>query len=450
MNNPHSSIPGPRGNFLMGNLLDLRRGRLKYLFKVAETYRDIARLGFGPIKAVLVFHPDGVQHVLQDNHSNYSKETRAFSSLKKTLGNGLLVSNGDFWLRQRRLIQPAFHRQEINNYAEMMVIETLAMLDGWSKSTQDGKGFDLQKELMRLTLAIVTQALFGSKVTDPDGRIGADIAILIADPTYQFDHLFFPPDWVPTRHNRQLHAARKDLNRLINEIISGRHGYETEFKDLLSRLMLVKDETGQGMSDRQVRDEVITLFLAGHETTAVALSWTVYLLSQHPEAEQRLVHELGEVLGGRTPTIDDLPRLVYTRMVFNESLRLYPPAWFTERMALKDDEILGYSVPAGTTVIVSPLVTHRHPEFWPDPETFIPERFNAENSSGRPRYAYFPFGGGPRQCIGSNFALLEAQLILATVLQRYHLELEPGQEVVPEPLVTLRPKGGLWMRIEER
>ncbi len=203
------------------------------------------------------------------------------------------------------------------------------------------------------------------------------------------------------------------------------------------------------MSDQQLRDEVMTLFLAGHETTAVALSWTLYLLSQHPEVEAKLRSELDEVLGGRAPTLSDLPQLAYTRMVLDESLRLYPPAWVTERKALSEDEISGFHIPAGTTVVISPYATHRHPQFWPDAEIFDPERFQAGCSAGRPRYAYFPFGGGPRQCIGNSFALLEAQIILAAIIQRYRLEFAPGWKVMPEPLVTLRPKGGLWMMVKE-
>ncbi len=403
-----------------------------------------------PTSAVLVFHPDGVQHVLQDNHANYTKQTRAFAGLKPLLGNGLLVSDGDFWLRQRRLMQPAFHRQQINTFAEMMIAETDAMLDRWARANQPGKPINVQHEMMRLTLAIVTQALFGSKVGDPDGTLGKNIGILLGDSTFRFDHPFYPPLWAPTGQNRRFKKARAELDRVIYSLIASRRSAAAEQHDLLNLLMAAQDPaSGQGMSDTQLRDEVMTLFLAGHETTAVSLSWTLYLLSQHPQVEARLRDELDETLGGRPPTLGDLPALSYTRMVLDESMRLYPPAWITERKALADDEICGYSVPAGTTVVVSPFATHRHVHFWTDPEVFDPQRFSAERSAGRPRYAYFPFGGGPRQCIGNNFALIEAQLILALIVQRCRLEMAPGWKVEPEPLVTLRPKGGLWMVLNQ-
>jgi cytochrome P450 len=235
---------------------------------------------------------------------------------------------------------------------------------------------------------------------------------------------------------------------VIYALIDARRGHESEHHDLLSMLMLAKDESnGEHMSDQQLRDEVMTLFLAGHETTAVALSWTLYLLSQHPEAESRLRGELGQTLDGRNPSLADLPSLLYTRASLDESLRLYPPAWVTERKALGEDEVCGYRLPAGTTVVVSPYVTHRHPQLWPDPDSFEPQRFLNGHPADRPRYAYFPFGGGPRQCIGNYFALIEAQLILAMILQRYRLTLAPGWRVEPEPLITLRPKGGLWMNL---
>ncbi len=446
----NSTIPGPRGHFLTGSLPELQRDRLAYLLAWREQFGDIVRLRMGPVAAVAVYHPDGVQHVLQDNHANYSKETRAFAGLRPLLGNGLLVSNGEFWLRQRRLMQPAFHRQQISAFGELFTRETLSTLDGWGAAIQGGQAINIQQEMMRLTLAIVTQALFGSRVSDADGIISSRITALLSDSIFRFDHPIYPPLWVPTRRNQEFKANRSDLDREIYRLIAARRGSEAEHHDLLSLLMQAGDEaSGEKMSDRQLRDEVMTLFIAGHETTAVALSWTFYLLSQHPDVESRLGAELHKVLNGRTPGLADLPQLAYTRSVLDESLRLYPPAWVTERMALKDDEIGGYPIPAGTTVVISPYATHRHPGFWPEPESFDPDRFRLEQSDGRPRYAYFPFGGGPRLCIGNNFALLEAQLILATILQRFRLELAPDWKVEPEPLVTLRPKDGLWMRIKE-
>lgn len=391
-----------------------------------------------------------MQHVLQDNQANYSKETRAFDDLKPMLGNGLLVSNGDFWLRQRRLMQPAFHRQQISSFAELMINETQAMLDGWAVPSRSGKTINVQQEMMRLTLAIVTQALFESKVSDPEGTIGKSIGILLADSIFRFDHPFYPPLWAPTGQNRKFKRARAELDGVIYALIADRRRQSGEHADLLAMLMAAQDDTnGSGMSDEQLRDEVMTLFLAGHETTAVALSWTFFLLSQNPEVEARLRNELDNSLDGRLPTIGDLPAMPYTRMVLDESMRLFPPAWITERKAVNDDEICSYRIPAGTTIVISPYVTHRHAQFWPQAEVFDPQRFSPERTAGRPRYAYFPFGGGPRQCIGNNFALIEAHLILAMVMQRYRLELAPSWKVEAEPLVTLRPKGGLWMKCTE-
>lgn len=445
------SIPGPKGHFLTGNLPEIQRNRLPFLLELRQEYGDIVRLRLGPAQAVIVFHPQDVQHVLQDNHTAYSKETRVFNLLKPALGNGLLVSNGDYWLGQRRLMQPAFHRQQINHFGELFSRETLAMLENWKAFQKNGQSFDLQGEMMRLTLSIVSQALFSSKVEDADGAIGSSITYLLGDLMYRFDHPFYPSLWLPTPRNRHFIQARAELDRVIYALINRRRNSSVEHHDLLAMLMGARDEsTGQaGMTDQQLRDELITLFIAGHETTAVALSWTFYLISQHPAVEARLRQELDNVLGGRAPTMADLPALGYTRQMLEESLRLYPPAWVTERMAIQDDEIGGYPIPAGTTLVISQYVTHRHPGFWPDAETFNPDRFSPEQSSSRPRYAYFPFGGGPRQCIGNTFALVEAQLILATIFQRYRLELAPGWKVEPEPLITLRPRGGIWMSMKE-
>jgi cytochrome P450 len=452
MNTSTSIIPGPRGHFLTGSLPEIKRDRLPFFLELMQNYGDVVQLRLGPVKAVMLYHPEAVQHVLQDRHATYNKDTRANAGLRPIIGNGLLISNGDFWLRQRRLMQPAFHRQRITAFGELMSRETLAMLDSWEPAINKRKAMNIQQEMMRLTLSIVTQALFGAKVTDADGTLGENIDILISDNMYRFEHPFYPPIWLPTGRNRLFTRARGKLDQVIYEMIANRRQHPEQGHDLLAMLMQAQYEgdeqdahEGRTMSDQQLRDEVMTLFLAGHETTALALSWTLYLLSQNPHAEARLRKELDEVLQGRSPSLADLPNLTYTRMALDESMRLYPPAWVTERKSLQDDEIGGYPIPAGTTVVICPYVTHRHPQFWADPETFDPERFNPENANGRPRYAYFPFGGGPRQCIGNTFALLEAHLILATILQRYRLELAPGWQVQPDPLITLRPKGGLWM-----
>jgi cytochrome P450 len=449
----NSSLPGPKGHFLTGSLPEIQRDRVQFLVDLQHEYGDLAHINLGPFEAVVIFHPDAVQRVLQDNHANYSKETRTYSTLSNLVGNGLICSNGDFWLRQRRMMQPAFHRQQINSLADMICQETLELLQHWQATLPEGQPVDIAREMMRLTLAIVTQALFGSRLLDRDGKIAANIGFLLEDPAFRFEHPFYPPLWAPTPYNRRFKAARSFLDGVIYRLIDERRGHPERPGGLLNMLIQATDGGDDGqesrMSDVQLRDEVVTLLLAGHETTAVGLSWTLYLLSQHPEVEQRLRGEITATLGGRTPTLADLPGLAYTRMVIDESLRLYPPAWLTERKALADDVLCGYPIPAGMTLAITPYVTHRHPQFWEAPETFDPERFSPPLIEARPRYAYIPFGGGPRQCIGISFAVLEMQLVLPMLLQHYRYELEPGRPVHTDPEVALRPRGGLWMRLKK-
>jgi cytochrome P450 len=321
-------------------------------------------------------------------------------------------------------------------------------------------------EMARLTSRIVTQALFSTSVTFEANTVGRAITELLEYVSYRFQMPFYPPPSIPTPRNRRYQAALHTLDRAIYDIIDARKKQRnvslaqearersdgSEGGDLLSLLMQVRDDerAGEGMSDKQLRDEVITLFVAGHETTAIALAWTWYLLSQHPSVEQRLYAELAEVLDGRPPATADLPNLPYTLMVIEEAMRLYPPAWVTNREAVADDEICGYHIPAKALVVISPYVMHHHPAYWEDPERFDPERFSPERSKDRPHYAYFPFGGGPRQCIGKFFALMEAQLILATIAQRYQLRLLPGHHVEAQAVTTLRPRNGLPMIFERR
>ena len=449
MYRPTSDIPRPRGHFLLGSIPEIQRDRVKFLLDLQREYGDVVRIRLGPFEAVVLFHPDGIQHILQDNHANYSKDTRTYASLSALVGNGLISSNGDFWLRQRRLMQPAFHQQQINGLGEMICRETNSMLDGWESFIQDRRAVNIANEMMRLSLSIATQALFGSKVHDPDRAIATNISFLMSDTGFRFEHPFYPPRWVPAPRNSQFNVAMKKLDDVIYGMISERRDHPKPADDLLAMLMQAQEVgNGNSMSDKQLRDEVVTLFLAGHETSAVALSWTLYLLSQHPEVEVRLRSELNHVLAGRNPTMADLPKLAYTRMVVDESMRLYPPAWLTERKTLADDVIGGYLIPAGTTLAVTQYATHRHPQFWEDADTFDPERFNPQRSEGRPRYAYFPFGGGPRQCIGRDMALLEINLVLAMILQRCRFELKPGWEVKTDPELSLRLKGGLWMQLK--
>lgn len=447
---PHA--PGPPTSLFLGTIRKVERDSLGFYTGMAREYGDVVRLGAlsGRARWYLVAHPQGVEHVLRTNSRNYTKGVFA-RPLKLMVGEGLVTSEGAYWLRQRRLAQPAFHKRRIAALADGMAAATQDMLREWDERHAGGRAFDAANEMMRLTLRIVGRALFSA---DLGGRVGAFGPALTETLEYvnrRSFRLFALPERIPTPRNRRFVRARAELDRVAYDLIEARRRSGEDAGDLLSMLLLARDEeTGERMSDAQLRDEVMTILLAGHETGAVAMSWTWYLLSRHPEQERRLHEELDAALGGRTPTFEDLPRLSYAKMVVEEAMRLYPPAWGIARQAREEDEIGGYRIPAGSPIAILPWVTHRHPALWERPEAFDPERFGPERSAGRPPYAYFPFGGGPRQCIGSAFALMEAQLILAGVAQRYRLRLAPGRRVEPEPLVTLRPRGGMWMTLEAR
>jgi cytochrome P450 len=361
--------------------------------------------------------------------------------LSLVLGNGLLTNNGDSWLHQRRLIQPVFHRERLAAFGRLMTESALAWTQ--EESLDTGQPLDLFEEMSGLTLNIVGKALFGTDMLAQKERVTqafTTINHLLAQSFYVPGLLSLP---TPQRH--RLYEARNALYTVVDSLIHKRREASTG-SDLLTMLLQAQDEeTGEGMTDQQVRDEVMTLIVAGHETTANALCWTFLLLAQHPHIEARLRKEYQQVLNGRAPQMEDLPQLKLARMVLEESMRLYPPAWAFARQAIAEDAMSGYIIAKGAYVLMFPSMTHRHPAFWERPDVFDPERFAPERAAGRHRFAYFPFGGGPRLCIGNQFALTEAQLILATILPRYQFRLLPRVALVPEPLVTLRPRGGLLM-----
>ncbi|MBZ4418894.1 cytochrome P450 [Myxococcus sp. RHST-1-4] len=442
---------GPRGHLLFGVLPEARRDVLGLLTRTAREYGDVARYRLGPITSHLITHPDGVRHVLQEHVKNYTKDHFSYRLVSRVAGNGLLTSQGSFWLRQRRLAQPAFHRQRISAMAEAMTRATVEMLERWDAHAARGEPVPVVEEMMRLTLTIVADALFGTSMGDKAAEVGAAFNVLSEQTTTRFRTMRLLPPVLPTRYDREFRAAGRTLQTTVMDIISERRRRNEDRGDLLSMFMLARDEdTGESMTDEQLRDEVLTMLVAGHETTATTMSWVWALLDQHPHVEAKLHAELDAVLGGRPPTAADVPRLGYTRMVVEEAMRLYPPAYIFSRAVKEDDVIGGFRIPGGTTVDLSPYVTHRHPGFWARPEEFLPERFSPEASAQRPRYAYFPFSGGPRQCIGNGFAMMEAQLILATVAQRFRPRRLPGHELTPEPLITLRPRGSLPMHLERR
>lgn len=443
---------GPRGNFLFGSMGDMLSNSLGFI-QGLTSYGDVAKYRVAHLTWYQVNHPDGIQRVLQLNNHNYSKGEFTTRITKPILGDSLFISEGESWLHRRRLMQPAFHKQRIDAFGDLMTKATLRLLDRWDTLSDQGKSLDVAMEMTHLTAEIVTEALFSAHVDDRSDAVPGAIATVLEYVNHRFEMPFYPPASVPTPRNRRYLAAMRTIDQVVYGIIDRRKQQMREGQavggDLLSMLMVARDEeTGEGMNDRQLRDEVITMFVAGHETTATALAWTWYLLSQHPAEERRLHDELAEVLGGRTPTVADLPSLPYTRMVIEEAMRLYPPAWIFNREAVADDEICGYHIPAKAIVVVSPYVMHHHPAYWENAEQFDPDRFSPERSKSHHHYAYFPFGGGPRQCIGKPFAMVEAHLVLATIAQRYRIKLQPGHTVVPEPRTTLRPHGGLHVLLE--
>ncbi|MBL8059048.1 MAG: cytochrome P450 [Anaerolineales bacterium] len=441
------AIPGPAGQPLLGHMLAFQQDRLGFLRRLQRDFGDVARYRLAHLAFVQISHPDGVRHILQEHHRNYQRGA-FYAPVRKLIGNGLPASDGDFWLRQRRLMQPAFHHRIVDGFAGVVTDATQALLARW----QPGETLDVSAELARLTMSIVSRALFSTPISDDGDTLGQAVAVVLQDIAYRFEVPFYPPPAVPTPRNRRFRAAAERLDRLVYGLIAEREARpEAAPDDLLTLLVTSRDaETGEAMSPQQLRDELLALFVAGHETTANALSWALYLLAQHPDAAARLRAEVAQALDGRTPALADLPNLPYTRQVLDETMRLYPPAWIFNRTAQADDEIGGYFIPAGTTVAFSQYVTHRHPDFWEDPDRFDPERFTPERSAERPAYAYFPFGGGPHKCIGQGLALMEAHLALALIAQRAQWALVPGRPVTPEAHVTLRPRGGLWMTLGPR
>ncbi len=438
--------PGPRGHLVLGSLREVQRDPLGMLRDGFRDHGDVVRLRFGTTRALLLAHPEHIGRVLHDNHRNYDKHNVDYAVLRRLLGNGLLTSDGEFWRRQRRLMAPMFHRQRVAGFCNLMVNSTLEMLERWDAMARSGESFDIAAEMTRLTLPIVAKALFSADVSDDAEAIGAALTEVNRQlGEFSLLDMFW---MIPTPRKRRFRAAVQTLDEVVGKIIDARRRATHRNEDLLSMLLdAVDEETSKGMTPRQVRDEVLTVLLAGHETTANALAWTWYLLARNLAAENKLHDEIASTLGERAPAAPDLPQLRYTRMVIEESMRLYPPAWAISRNAIGEDEIGGYPVRPRTNIIICSFVTHRHPSFWEEPERFDPERFSSERSQRRPDFAYLPFGGGPRICIGNAFATTEAQLVVATIAQRYRLRLVPGHPVELHPLITLRPRHGIRMTL---
>ncbi|MEM7116239.1 MAG: cytochrome P450 [Chloroflexota bacterium] len=448
-------VPGPKGSFVIGSVRDFAQAPPDFLLEMAQTYGPIAKFQLLNQTIFLVSEPEYIRDVLIKQRDNFPKGPLDRQILGKFLGNGLVTSDGDFHKRQRRLVQPAFHMKRIRGYAETIVDLTDRMLSRW----EDGTIYDMGEEMMEVTMLIVSKSLFDANVDDlheNTHRIGKAIEDLQRVSNADYRRGFSFPDWLPLKGNRERKAGVQVLNETLDKIIAERrqareNGSFVDNGDLLSMLLLAQDEDGGHMTDRQVRDEAVTLFAAGHETTSNALTWTWYLLAQHPEVEARLHEEVDRVLDGRLPTLTDLPNLPYTEMIVKESMRLYPPVWtLNGRYALNDTEIDGYAIPKGSLIFISPWVMHRLPQYFPNPEVFDPERFAPEREKEMPRYTYLPFGAGPRVCIGKSFAMMEAHLILATMAQRFRFNIAPNQTIEPNPLITLSPKEGLKMEAVAR
>ncbi|MDG4864656.1 cytochrome P450, partial [Streptomyces sp. T-3] len=404
----------------------------------------------GPVPVVLVTHPDHLRHILVDNFADYPHPDDFNDKVSVSVGRGLVTTEGEEWQRQRGTVAPSFRRESLERFAEVMVDSTERMLDGWEQVARAGGEIDARTEMQSLTLDILARCLFRADWSGDARALGEAVRVQLEHLNGKLTAVLDLPEWVPTRRNREFTAARTLLDETVYRLIAERRGESGADgpPDLLSMLMHATDPvTGAPMTDRQLRDQVMTLFVAGHETAAATLSWICYLMSVQPAETERARAEVREVLGGRPPTKDDLPRLKYLKMFVQEALRLYPPLWQVPRMPLRDDEIGGHHIPAGTFLLLGIHLTHRHPDFWENPEGFDPERFGRERSAGRPRCAYLPYAAGPRDCAGMAFATMELTLVTASLLQRFHLDLVPGHPIVTQPDITLRAKYGIPMTL---
>jgi cytochrome P450 len=444
------TVPRPRSLNPLKSALAFRSNPLQFSSELQKHYGNIVQFRLVIWPVVFISHPDYIKHVLQDNHLNYDKDVLMFRITRPLGGNGLITAvGGNDWLRQRRLVQPAFHHRRIAALGTLMTDATNMMLQQWDTYARERQVFDVVDEMTNLTLQIVSKSLFN---VDVSPKTNSFRQAFLQTNAFLIDYLSmpFPPLFIHTPRNRRFWSAIKAMDTVTYEIVRNRRQQQEDVDDLLSMLLNAVDENGRGMDDKQLRDEIMTLLLAGHETSGSALAWTWYLLAQHPETQEHLHTELDRILAGRIPTVENLPQLHYTRMVLEEAMRLYPPVWQVMRRAIQDDEIDGYYISANSSIIWNIYFAHRHPDFWEKPEQFYPDHFSAEHSAKRPRHAYMPFGTGPRACLGNTFAMTEMQLVLATIAQQYRVSLAPGHHVEPVPLLTLRPKDGVFVSVEHR
>ncbi len=440
--------PGPKGLPLFGLAFQVLRDPLETLRRLAREYGDIVCVPIVNQHRIFLNHPDYIEQVCIVQQAKFHKSKLTKDVTQRLLGQGLLISEGDFWRRQRRLAQPAFHRSRINEYGATMIERAEVRMKQW----RDGDVRDITQEMMAMTLDIAVRTLFGSTLQAEAEQVGDSLGYLMRYSLRKArSPIKIPENW-PTPANRRATRETQFLDSLVYGIIKERQaeGNTNHHHDLLAMLMSAMDEDGTQMTPRQLRDESMTLFLAGHETTALTLSWAWYMLSENPAAEARLHEELQGILADRAPELADFERLPYLRAVVNETLRLYPAAYIVARTSVAPCTIAGYDFPADTTMIMAQWVMHRDPRYFDDPEVFRPERWLNGLENRLPAGAYFPFGDGPRRCIGQGFALLESALVLATIAQKYRFKLVPGHPVIPDPLVTLRAKHGIRMTFHGR
>lgn len=434
---------GPWGAFL--------RDPLGFQARAQRQFGDVFRFRIGPVVLHFLYHPDHVRHVLAEHQKNYLRGWQ-YRLMGKLFGPSLTVSEGPFWLRQRRLAQPAFHRQRLAGYANVVVDVASDLVSRLSALAPEGGTIEARREMSRVTLAITSRALFDRDVSRGADEFGEAFDVLGKYFEYRFNHpLSAPPVWVPSATNRRFKRAVATLKQVVTEIIRQRRDDDSDHGDLLSMLIRARDdETGEKMTDEQLRSEVLNFLLAGYETTATALTWTLHLLASHPAVRQRVREEVQTVVGDRLPTAADAQQLSLTRGVLLEALRLYPPVWIMPRQAVARDEIAGYRIPARSLVMLCPYITHRHPAFWDSPEAFDPDRFSEQRSAERHKGAYFPFLAGPHQCIGNDFAVMEMQLVVARIFQEYDFTSMPGEDVKPIAKLGLWPNRAIWLAINSR
>ncbi len=440
---PYQFPPGPKPKPVVGNVLDFRKGQIAFLTGLQRQYGKASTFYFGAFPAVMFTTAEAVRYVMVENAKNFTIREIA-QGLQLLLGDALLTTDGDFHQRQRRLVLPAFHRKRVVSYRDVMIAYTERMLEDW----QPGQQVNLAVEMQKLTLRIVGKALFDVELTQKSSTLGRAFDNVRVYPNRRRFSLHSFRINLPFTTYGKFVRGRALLDKFVYDLIAQRRAKEEDVGDVLSMLLAARDEDGSALTDVQVRDEIMTLLAAGHETTSNALTWTFYLLSQYPAERDKLLAELRSVLHGRAPTVEDLAQLPYLEMVVKESMRLYPPAWMLGRRAIEDYELEGYHLPAGSFIILSPWVFHHMSEYFAEPERFWPERFDPETGEKHQPFSYFPFGAGSRMCIGSTFAMMEARLLLATILQRYSPVLVPGHPVVPQPMVTIRPKFGMQMVLE--